>query len=86
VSAGAGLALPGPAGCRTCAARCSTGPASSRRNPTQPSPIVSPRLSQPSPNISMEPGTAPANLHRLPGATVRLSVVGCGCGDSCVFT
>jgi hypothetical protein len=38
--------------------------------------MINPALSAPSPNLIMKPGTAPADLHRIPDATVEADVAG----------
>ncbi len=51
---------------RTCAARCSNHPASCGHAPSpQPSPAIKLRLSGPPRNLTREPGTTPADLHRI---------------------
>jgi hypothetical protein len=55
------------------AAPCSNHPASYARDaPPRPKPVISPRLSQPSPNIITKPEPAPAHLRRIPDATAEV--------------
>ena len=71
--------------CRTCAAPCSTRPASCGHAPhrqTTPATTVR-RMSEPPPNITMKPEPRPSDLHRIPDATgpasgVPTSLWSCG--------